>query len=401
MSTQAPPVGATRVLLVSHYFPPHLGGIENVVAAEAAHLTGAGYHVTVLSTAVGAEWGVHRAAEGYRVVRVPTWNGIEQRTGVPFPVISPRSLAIAAALIRDASIVHCHDVLYMTTWFASLMARCAGKPVVLTQHVAIIEHPRRVVRLAQRLVYRVIGAAVARSAARIFVVNERVALFLRRLGADAETIELLPNGTDLDRFHPSATADKRRSRRELGLPEDGLLALFVGRFVPKKGFDKVLLAAGEGYRLVLVGGPPPPGAGDHRDVTFVGSKAPDELAEIYRACDLFVLPSEGEGFPLAVQEAMACGLPVITTDDPGYGIYELDRERVAFIEPTVPALRSALRRVARDDVLRARMAHYSAVTAARRFSWSQHLQGLERAYGQAANGTGPRPPAEAVRDAGL
>lgn len=73
----------TRVLLVSHYYPPHVGGIENVVRHEALHLTRAGVEVTVLTS------GRHTVTEddaGVRVVRVAAWNGVEERTGVPFPV---------------------------------------------------------------------------------------------------------------------------------------------------------------------------------------------------------------------------------------------------------------------------------------------------------------------------
>jgi glycosyltransferase involved in cell wall biosynthesis len=379
---------ARRVLLVSHYFPPHVGGIENVVEGEAIHLAKAGHEVTVLTTAVGARAGVLYTPEGYSVVRLRTWNGIERRTGIPFPVPAPWTLWTGAKLIRNTDVVHVHDIFYLTTWLAALAARLRGRPLVLTQHVQLIAHPRRIVQAIQRLVYATIGRIVVRSAARIAVINSGVGEFLQTLGARADRIVLVPNGIDTDRFHPATAEDKPRLRRSLQLPERGVLALFVGRFVPKKGYDKLLQATGDNYTLVLAGGPTPPGFADRAGLIFMGCRTQNQLADLYRACDLFVLPSESEGFPLTVQEAMASGLPVITSDDPGYGIYRLDRDRVAFIRPTVPEISSALQRLAVDDALRQRMARYSSSIAAARFSWLEHVKSVEQMYDAAVSLSG-------------
>jgi D-inositol-3-phosphate glycosyltransferase len=374
---------AMRVLLVAHYFPPHVGGIENVVQGEAERLVAAGYAVAVLTTAVGAPPGVERTAAGYTVVRVPTWNGIERRFGVPFPVVGPLALRSALRWVRTADLVHCHDLLYMTTWLAALAAAVCRTPLVLTQHVHLVRHPSHAVELVQRVVYATIGRAVVRRAKRIAVLNGAVRAFLRQLGAPDEHMELVPGGVDTDVFSPATTDEKRVLRQRLHLPEDAVLALFVGRFVPKKGYDTVSAATGDGYVLVLAGGPPPPGRAGRADVIFTGLLPHGEVANLFRACDVFVLPSVSEGFPVTVQEAMACGLPVVTTDDPAYDVYQLDRERMMFISPTVPAVRSGLQRLAADEALRRRMGRYSADVARTRFSWSEHIRILGRLYGEA------------------
>jgi glycosyltransferase involved in cell wall biosynthesis len=370
------------VLLVSHYFPPHIGGIENVVQAEVAGLATNGNDVTVLTTAVEGPAGAQRL-DGYSVLRLPAWNEVERRTGVPFPVVAPWPIRAVVRSVRNADVVHCHDVLYMTTWIAVLVAALVGTPVVLTQHVRLVKHPNRMVEIIQMLIYRTIGRAVVRWAARIAVLNGSVRDFLLELGAPRERITLVPNGVDVEMFSPATAPEKRRLRRQLDLPDDTVLALFVGRFVPKKGYDKVLGATDACYTLVLAGGPSPVGHGDRTDAVFVGSRRHDELAALYRACDVFVLPSESEGFPLTIQEAMACGLPVVTSDDPGYRIYGLDRERVQFIRPTVPEIRSALRRLAADASLRRRMGEYSLEVATSRFPWSEHVNRIERLYADA------------------
>ena len=104
-----------RVLLVSHYYPPHLGGIENVVRHEATGLARSGREVVVLTTAVGGAADAGAAGtgpewdEGVRVVRVAAWNGFERRAGVPFPAPSPRILFEARRWARWADVVHVHE----------------------------------------------------------------------------------------------------------------------------------------------------------------------------------------------------------------------------------------------------------------------------------------------------
>ena len=88
---------------------------------------------------------------------------------------------------------------------------------------------------------------------------------------------------------------------------DELLVLYVGRFVPKKGYDVVSAAAGPGYRLVFVGGDGP--ASDTS--TYLGALTPDEVADVYRACDVFVCASDHEGFCVPLAEAMGHGVPIV------------------------------------------------------------------------------------------
>ena len=372
---------ALHILLVSHYFPPHMGGIENVVAGEARHLAETGHHVTVLTTAIGAPAGAQESPDGYRVVRVPAWNAIERHTGVPFPILSPRAMTAATKVIRDADVVHVHDVNYTTTWLAALLAWLLRRPLVLTQHVELITHPSRVVEGVQLLVHGTVGRVVVARARAIVYLNGRVAAFLTRLGADRDRLQFLVNGTDADRFHPVGDAEVRRElRASFGLPPDEVLALFAGRFVPKKGYDLVLASAGTGYVLVLAGGVAETGSTAVPGVVLLGPQPPDRMADLYRACDLLVLPSEAEGFPLTAQEAMASGLPVILADDPGYDEYELDRDLVTFVDRSVVDVRAALLRLAGDPVLRTRMAAYSAQVAHDRFGWDEHVRGLGRLY---------------------
>jgi glycosyltransferase involved in cell wall biosynthesis len=108
----------------------------------------------------------------------------------------------------------------------------------------------------------------------------------------------------------------------------------------------------------------------------LGALAPEELAALYRACDVFALPSTAEGFPLTVQEAMASGLPVVTSDDPGYAPYGLDGSVVVQGPREVPFLRQELAGLVGDPARRARMGEAARRHAVERFSWDAHLDTL-------------------------
>ena len=221
----------------------------------------------------------------------------------------------------------------------------------------VVPHPKYNVYLLQRGIHAFPGRLVARSASRIIVLNSRVNDFLLGRGARGSKIEFLPNGVDTERFSPAKNVqEKYRLRNEYGLPADKVLTLFVGRFVPRKGIDALLGAERiEGMDLVLVGGKRPHGhkRDDHH---FLGSISHEYMHDVFKMCDIFVLPSRGEGFPVSVQEAMATGLPVVTTDDPAYEPYLLDRSSVTLVEPDDKTLTAALHKLAKNPALRSKMA---------------------------------------------
>jgi D-inositol-3-phosphate glycosyltransferase len=365
------------VLLVSHYYPPHLGGVENVVRNQAERLAARGRPVAVLTSSCGGAVGSGHAA-GVRVTRVRAWNGAERAWGVPFPVFGPALLLAAWREVRRAALAHLHEVQYPSSWAAALACRLTGTPYLVTQHVDLVEHPSAVVRLGQRLVHRVLGGPVLRRARAVFVVNDRVRDFVIEAGVAPDDVQVLANGVDTDQFHPGAGAGRalRRAGRRWS-PQD-VVVLFVGRPVPKKGFDVLQQATDAAYR-VAVAGPPATGP-THPDVELLGPLPPGRLAELYQDADVFVLPSRSEGFPLTVQEAMASGLPVVTTDDPAYAGYGLDRELVRLVDPTPGSVRAALRELAGSPALRRAMGRYSRSVAVDRFSWPVHLDVVDGTY---------------------
>jgi len=107
-------------------------------------------------------------------------------------------------------------------------------------------------------------------------------------------------------------------RHEYDLPDDRPAILFVGRFVEKKGLRamKRMVELRPDWTWVFAGwGPLDPSGWNAANVRVFSNLRGPSMAALYRACDLLVLPSTGEGFPLVVQEALASGLPVVCGAD--------------------------------------------------------------------------------------
>jgi D-inositol-3-phosphate glycosyltransferase len=263
---------------------------------------------------------------------------------------------------------------------AAVLAHREGRPLDLTQHVGLVEHDSRLVLGAQRVTTGLAGRYVWRQARKVLAYNPMVQEHLRAHGVPADRIVLTGNGVDVTAFTPGVPRDEPALRRRLGLPAATPIVLFVGRLVPKKGYRELIAAAAPEFHLVLVGPGKPPEelpAG----VSCLGEVPRADLVELYRLADVFALPSVGEMDTLAMQEAMACGLPVVTTDDPRYDRQGLDRTLLSLVPAEPAALRQAVLTILGDGVLRDRMRAYSRRLAVERFDGAAHRRALDALYG--------------------
>lgn len=369
-----------KILCVSHYYPPHMGGIEIVAKNQAERLAARRHEVTVISSRVSCNE-TSGIENGVRVIRVSALNFLE-RFGVPFPIFSPAILPQLWRTIGDADVVHIHDAFYLSSFFAAVIAWMRNTPVVLMQHVAMITHPSKLVMFAEKLAYRTSGAIIFHISKKVITLNDRVEEFLRTCNVTKEKLVAIPNGVDMEVFHPGEEEEKLALRAEFGFDPMRPTVLFVGRFVPKKGFTKLLAAQGKHYQIAFLGGDRPSNvSSDNQDVVFLGKRPPRDVARVYRAADMFALPSEDEGFPLSVQEAMASGLPIITSNDPGYARYQLDRDNVILLDATDPeTLKKILIALSEDKAKRARMSEYAFHYAKTHFDWGHVIGELESLY---------------------
>ncbi len=166
-------------------------------------------------------------------------------------------------------------------------------------------------------------------ATHVFAVSESLRQVALSLGAMPQKVRVVGNGVDIDKFSP---VPKQPEREALGLAADAPVLISVGGLVERKGFHRVLECLPQlriefpGLRYLVVGGPSPEGDWTERlkalaqslalddCVRFLGPVAAQRLHTVLSAADVFVLATRNEGWANVFLEAMACGLPVVTTD---------------------------------------------------------------------------------------
>ncbi len=249
------------------------------------------------------------------------------------PVSYPRYLALPKALndhrwrffakaiqplfeekLPDADVIHTHWI-YPDTYAATLLA--GDKPVVATVHghaaiglgIGGIETP-------------LIAEALQKAAHLISVSSELKDLMVNDFGVSPEKISILHNGIDPEIFE---TRSKEDARRNLGLPQNQRIVLTVARLSTEKRIemlvDAVSKCPSQDFLVYLAGGGPLKeqiqdkivARGLENRIHLEGPVMHDKVADWYFAADLFCLPSAHEGCPVVIHEALACGLPIVST----------------------------------------------------------------------------------------
>jgi len=303
-----------RIVLVTHYFPGHRGGIERVAGELAARLAARGVELEWHASDTDAP----PSLPGVRVVSAPSWNGLERASGVPYPLWSPTALRRLRRAVHGADAVHLHDCLYLP----QIVACTAGRPVLVTQHVGWIPFRNPLARAAQWSAHHSVARLVLGGAAQVVFVSETVRAYFSGFVRFKAPPLVVANGVDSALFHPAAESERARLRGELGVAPTTPLLLFAGRFVEKKGLallHRLAADIGEAHWLFAGWGRDDPAAWRLPNVAVLRGRSGASLAALYQAADLLVLPSVGEGFPLVVQEAMACGTPALIGSDTAQG----------------------------------------------------------------------------------
>lgn len=266
------------------------------------------------------------------------WHEVQQGTEVYFP----RFLALPGLLRRldglsmalfslptvlrlrktlGVNLIDAHFA-YPNGYAATLLGGWLKLPVTITLRGT---EPGHVKKPALR---KRVFAALAR-ANRVFAVSDSLKRLAVGLGIADAKIRVVGNGVDLARFKPMP---RDEARRRMGLPQHARVLISVGGLVERKGFHRVIDCLPELARrfpdilYLVVGGPSPEGdmtaalkqqvqrLGMAERVVFTGPMVPEDLSVPLSAADVFVLATRNEGWANVFLEAMACGLPVVTTD---------------------------------------------------------------------------------------
>jgi glycosyltransferase involved in cell wall biosynthesis len=258
---------------------------------------------------------------------------------------------------------------------AVLMARRLDKPVVITARGSDVNLltqfalPRRWIRWA------------ALYAAAVITVSGALKKELMRLGIPGSKITVLRNGVDLDFFRP---LERELARARLGWR--GRTVLCVGNLLRSKGQDIAIGAVARlpDTELVIVGDGPERRALESlarslnvaARVRFAGALAQEDLVRYYAAADALVLPSEREGWPNVLLEALACGTPVVASRVGGTAeIVRAEEAGALVVDRSAAAFADALQRLFASPVDRAATRRY-----AEKFGWDETARAQRELY---------------------
>ena len=311
--------------------------------------------------------------DGMVVFRVPAIHTTE-RFGVPYPVPMGETLSAAKRALTSVDLLHAHGALYATSIHAARLARRRMVPFVVTEHVGFVEYGNPLVNAVEALAWATIGNRIVAQSNALTTYNSRVQEWLGKRYPSTK-VKFIGNGVDTATFRPRTDAERIALRREFGLPDDRPLVLFAGRDSEKKNLGSVLQFTRDDYHLVVCGAT----RGLQGDnLTDLGLVPYSRMSALFACVDVMVHASTGEGFPLAMQEAMASGLPLAVLWDPGYAAW-LDRSVIAACD-SIGELGSAVRTLAVDAGSRDRLSRAGREWTERRWSWDATVDAYEKLY---------------------
>lgn len=379
-----------RVVVLTTYFHPLLGGAETNAFQLATGLHARGFPVDVVTKRVSQSHPAHDVIEGVPVTRLrPTGD----RTGAGKWQFLPFAFTELVRRRATYDAICCVD--YRGVGIAAIAAgRLLGKAVLVqaetlgvlscsSWNLALdtkgMNPNNRLVALAKwpiRWVYS--------GADHYLCIAHEIETEAIDAGVAKARVHYMPHAVDMERFRPAQPDEKGALRREFGWPVDRPICISVGRLSLEKGTldlmeawrqlnhpDAVLVAVGpdmpthpwdagpKARQIVAEAGL------DDRVIFYGASSDPSRLL---RAADIFIQPSHFEAFGISVVEGMASGLAVVATNVGGMRDFLFDGQNALLCPPKAPTeLAARLGRMLRDAPLRERLAAAARESAAREF----------------------------------
>lgn len=393
-----------RVVILTTYFAPIIGGVESTAERLARFLARGGVSASVLTKRVTRDLPDREEVDGVRVVRIGPYG---DRDAAGKWRLIPSATRWLLAHRDEYDVVSCID--YRGAGIAALTARAyTGRPVLFQAQTSGVLSARNADATLERWgvapsarLGHAMKSAVRRMYARadaFACIAHEIEQETREAGVPEARIHFLPNPVDTDRFRPPTDEERRTRRAAYGINDDRVVVAFAGRLSREKGLSELL----EGWRrlaergwgaeppgaapphepLLLVAGPDMPGHawnlgesaralvvqhGLERSVQFLGPLK--DVAPLYQAADVAVVPSHFEALGLSALEALACGTPVVASAVGGLLDFMQDDVNGALCPPGDPsAIAEKLGRLLRDADLRRRLAMHARATVERTYS---------------------------------
>jgi len=404
-STQLRPPALQRIAMLSVHTGPlaQLGGSKtggmNVYVRELSRALGRrGLLVDIFTRASAEEEPRIRTdlGENVRVIYIPAGPAHASSPDALLPDLDDFALGVCHFAHEQAI---CYDLIHSHYWLSGLVAerlRQFWGSVPNVQMFHTLGHMKN--RIARDESQRASPERIAGEQHIVAIADQLVAAtpaeeeqLIQLYGADPAKIATIPPGVDLCHFRPQP---KCEMRRQLGLPVEQKIALFVGRIEPLKGIDTIMQATrllcdqnpslADELTVAIVGGSPWAAQLDaemarlqamraelglERIVRFVGARQQSVLPDFYSAADVVLMPSHYESFGMVGLEAMSCAAPLIAARVGGLAYLVKDGKTGFLVPPRAPGqLADRMNLLLSDELLRWEMGR-AARKEARRYGW--------------------------------
>jgi len=368
-----------RIVQVTPYFHPHLGGVESHVRDLSRKLVELGHRVEVVTAMYEPGQSRMEEVDNFKVHRLPV-RAIIAKT----PLIKSMNKFLGS---RKIDLIHAHSPPPLSNFYSSKFAYRNDIPFVYTYHCDMeipIPGGKYLVSLYRYLYEK---KTIRWSDAVICTTQSYAATSRSTWDRD---VDVIPNAVDIKFFRPDI--DGSRIRKQYNLQEKTVV-MFLGRIVHHKGIESLIMSANhttEPIHYLIVG------TGDYQKrlermarevdpkrITFTGPVARNELPEYYSAADMLILPSLSrlEAFGIVGLEAMASGKTVILSRIPGVSeVIDSEQEGIIFEPSNAADLGKKIMELHEDPERRKRMGMRGRERVLRDYSMTTVAKKIEDVY---------------------
>ena len=381
-----------KICVLNYEFPP-LGGGGGIGCYELSkELVKMGNEVIVITTGYN-NLPSFEIKDGITIYRVNCFRrDIEVASFHSMSLFLPRTIHLLVNLIKkhDIEIINAHFAL-PSAIPGILVKKITKVPIVVTLIGGDIYDPTKRKHLFRRFGFNPICRFVLKHADSLTSISEDIRNRSIALGAKKD-ITVIPYGVNTELFNRKK---RRNSIRKKIAGKNSRIILSVGRLIKRKGYGYLLRAIPEilidfpESVFVIVGKGPEKRyltklvdkLGINDNVLFLGTIPNKNLPEIYANSDLFVLPSIHEGLGIVYLEAMASGLPIVTTNSGGMRDLIIDGQTGILIKPkNSEGIAKAIKDLLCDEELIKHLVNNGRELVERNFSWRQTAVKYLRAY---------------------
>ncbi|MGA3198635.1 MAG: glycosyltransferase family 4 protein [Halobacteriota archaeon] len=360
------------VILVSHFLPKWMGGVQIATCNIAQHLAARGHDVHIITSLDRGE-PEESAENGVHIHRVPSSN----LRFIGFAIFSIKATTILNAI--DPQIIHAQTIPMGVCGF---LAKIVSKThYIVWGQGSDVYRPYPFKSLITTMVLRNADAVIA--------LSDHMKKEMQRFSL--RDISIIPNGIDLDRFEGAA---RDQARFKLKIKEADKVVLHVSTLASVKGVMYLIEAIAQliqtepKARLIVVGDGPERAKlellvsdlGLSEFVTFAGRIQNNDVPIYMAASNVFVLPSLSEGIPIVILEAMAAGLPIVATNVGGISSLVEEGKNGFLIDPqNAEQIASKISLILADPALSGRMVRNNKGKA-QQYTWASVVDRLEELY---------------------